>query len=228
MDEKTQEIEKEKQNLKVLEQSEYKKQMDEKTQEIEKENQNLKALEESDNAPQSEIAKSREKIRLLQIEKESLTSAKLNADLKNSDAPQSEIAKSREKIRLLQIEKEALNSAYKFADLKNSAAPQREIEKQQAELRKSEGNFTKARADYNKRFPSERYESNIIEDFEEVEDDEEPEIFDERQRIKSIIKQNEALRSRMVTDRYISENTEQAPERREAAKKKTGNKSSNL
>ena len=57
-------------------------------------------------------------------------------------------------------------------------------------------------------------------DFEEVKDDEEPEIFDERQRIKSIIKQNEALRSRMVADRYISESPEQAPERREAPKKK--------
>ena len=39
--------------------------MDEKTQEIEKENQNLKVLEESDDAPQSEIDKSRAKIRLL-------------------------------------------------------------------------------------------------------------------------------------------------------------------
>ena len=81
MDEKPQEIEKEKQNLKVLEQSEYKKQTDEKTQEIEKENQNLKALEESDNAPQSEIAKSREKIRLLQIEKESLNSAYISLQI---------------------------------------------------------------------------------------------------------------------------------------------------
>ena len=75
------------------------------------------------------------------------------------------------------------------------------------------------RADNNKRFPSERYESNIIEEFEQVENDEKPEKFDERQRIKSIIKQNEALRSRMVTGRYISESLEQAPERREAAKK---------
>ena len=58
-----------------------KKQMDEKTQEIEKENQNLKALEESDNAPQREIAKSREKIRLLQIEKESLNSAYISLQI---------------------------------------------------------------------------------------------------------------------------------------------------
>ena len=42
------------------------------------------------------------------------------------------------------------------------------------------------------------------------------------------IKQNEALRSRMVADRYILESPEQAPERREAPKKKTENKSSNL
>ena len=47
-----------------------------------------------------------------------------------------------------------------------------------------------------------------------------PEIFDERQRIKSIIKQNEALRSRMLSDRYISENQEKTPEVREAAKKR--------
>ena len=50
----------------------FKKMMDEKTQEIEKENENLKALEESDEPPQSEIDKSRAKIRVLQIEKESL------------------------------------------------------------------------------------------------------------------------------------------------------------
>ena len=132
----------------------YKKEMDEKTQEIEKENQNLKALEESD------------------------------------DPPQNEIDKSREKIRLLQIEKESLKSAYNFADLKNSDAPRREIEKQQAKVRASEADFTKAREDYNKRSPSERYESNIVADFEEVDDDEGPETFDERQRIKSIIKHN--------------------------------------
>ena len=64
-----------------------------KKQEIEKESKNLEALEESDDAPQSEIAKSREKIRLLQIEKDSLKSAYIFADLKNSDAPQREIEK---------------------------------------------------------------------------------------------------------------------------------------
>ena len=44
--------------------------MDEKTQEIEKENKNLKALEESDD--RAEIDKTKAKIRVLQIEKESL------------------------------------------------------------------------------------------------------------------------------------------------------------
>ena len=47
--------------------------MDEKTQEIEKENQNLKAPQSD--APQSEIDKSRAKIKLLQMEKESMKSA---------------------------------------------------------------------------------------------------------------------------------------------------------
>ena len=46
--------------------------MDEKTQEIEKEKGNLKSLEESDDPPQSEIDKTKAKIRVLQIEKESL------------------------------------------------------------------------------------------------------------------------------------------------------------
>ena len=65
------------------------------------------------------------------------------------------------------------------------------------------------------------YESNIVErDYQEIEDDdEEPEKFDERQRIKSIIKQNQVLRSRMVIFEYISENPEQAPERREETNK---------
>ena len=62
--------------------------------------------------------------------------------------------------------------------------------------------------------------SLILSPFEEVPDDEDPEIFDERQRIKSIIKQNDALRSRIVTDMYISETQEKAPEIREAAKKR--------
>ena len=108
--------------------------MEEKTKEIEKENQNLKAPEESD------------------------------------DAPQSEIDKSRAKIRHLQIEKESLKPAYNFADLKNSDAPQSEIKKSQAKTKTSEAEFTKERSDYNKRFPSERYESNIVADFEEVEE----------------------------------------------------------
>ena len=43
----------------------FKKLLDEKTQEIVKENKNLKALEESDDPPQSEIGKSRAKIRVL-------------------------------------------------------------------------------------------------------------------------------------------------------------------
>ena len=171
-----------------MQREDFKKLMNEKTQETEKENKNLKALEASD------------------------------------DPPQSEIDKSRAKIRVLQIEKESLKSEYNLADLRNSGAPQKEIEKQQAEVRNFASNFTKARGDYNRRYPSERYESNTRPQFEEVPDDEEPEIFDERQRIKSIIKQNEALRSRMVADRYISENQEKTPEIREAAKKKDSKK----
>ena len=165
-----------------MQREDFKKLMDEKTQEIEKENNNLKVLEESDDA--------------------------------------SEIEKSRAKIRVLQIEKESLKSEYNLADLRNSGAPQKKIEKQQAEVRNFASDFTKARGDYNRRYPSESFESNTRPQFEEVPNDEEPEIFDERQRIKSIIKQNEALRSRMVSDRYISENQEKTPEVREAGKKK--------
>ena len=150
-----------------MQRDDFKKLMDEKTQEIEKENRNLKALEESD------------------------------------DPPQSEIDKSKAKIRVLQIEKESLKSEYNLADLRNSDAAQKEIEKQQAQVRNFASDFAKACGDYNRRYPSERYE-----------------IFDERQRIKSIIKQNEALRSRMVSDRYISENQEKKPEVRESAKKR--------
>ena len=158
--------------------------MDEKTQEIEKENKNLKALEGSD------------------------------------DPAQSEIDKSKAKIRVLQIEKESLKSEYNLADLRNSGATQKEIEKEQAKVRNFASDFTKARGGYNKRYPSERYASNASKQYEEVPDDEEPEIFDERQRIKSIIKQNEALRARINNDRHISENQEKTPEIREAAKKR--------
>ena len=56
--------------------------------------------------------------------------------------------------------------------------------------------------------------------FEEVPDDEEPEIFDERQRIKSINNKNEALRARINIDMSLSENQEKTPEIREAAKKR--------
>ena len=106
----------------------------------------------------------------------------------------------------------------KSEDLRNAGAPQKEIDKQQAQVRNFASDFTKARGDYNRRYPSDKYVSNTRQEFEEVPDDEEPEIFDERKRIKSIIKQNEALRSRMVSDRYILENQEKTPEVREAAK----------
>ena len=161
----------------------FKKMMNEKTQEIEKENENLKAHEES------------------------------------GDPSQSEIGKSKAKIRVLQIEKESLKAEYNLADLRNSGAPQKEIEKQQAQVRSFASDFTKVRGDNNKRYPSDKFISNTREEFEEVPDDEEPEIFDERQRIKSIIKQNEALRSRINADRYISENKEKTAEVRNAAKK---------
>ena len=160
----------------------FKKMMDEKTQEIEKENENLKALEESD------------------------------------DPPQSEIGKSRAKIRVLQIEKESLKAEFNLADLRTSDASQRDIEKQQAQVRIFASDFTKARGDYNRRYPSDKLVSNAVENV--VDDDEEPEIIDERQYVKSIIKQNEALRSRILSDKYISENQEKKPEVREAAKKR--------
>ena len=167
-----------------------KKMMDEKIQEIKKENENLKALEES------------------------------------YDPSQSEISKSKAKIRVLQIEKESLKSEYSLADLRNLGAPQKDIEKQQAQVRNLASDFAKARGDYNKSYPSDKYASNTREEFE-VPDDEEPDIFDERQRIKSIIKQNEALRSRMTADRYISENQERLL-KQETTPKKAGKKSSNL
>ena len=119
-----------------MEREDFKKLMDKKTQEIEKENNNLKALEESNDA--------------------------------------SEIEKSRAKIRVLQIEKEFLKSEYNLADLRNSGAPQKEIEKQQADVRNFASDFTKARGDYNRLYPSERFESNTRPQFEEVPDDEEP------------------------------------------------------
>ena len=172
-----------------MQREDFKKQMDKKTQEIEKENENLKALEESDD--------------------------------------RAEIDKTKAKIRVLQIEKESLKSEYTLADLINSGASQKEIEKQQTQVRTFASDFAIARGAYNRRYPSEKIELKT--QYEEVPDDEEPEIFDERQRIKSIIKQNEALRTRINADRYISENQERSAEIRESAKKKkTGKKSSNL
>ena len=139
--------------------------------------------------------------------------------LKNQMIPQSEIGKSKAKIRVLQIEKESLKSQYNLADLRNSGTLQKDIEKQKAQVRNFASDFAKAHGDYNKSYPSHKYVSNTREEFE-VPDDEEPEIFDERQRIKSIIKQNEALRSRMIADRFISENQEKTTEARNKAKKR--------
>ena len=111
-----------------------------------------------------------------------------------------------------------MKAEYNLSDLRNSGASQRNIEKQQAQVRIFASDFIKARRDYNKRYPSDKYVSNTRE--EEVLDDEEPEIFDERQIIKTIIKQNEALRSRITADRYISENKEKTTEVRNEAKKR--------
>ena len=82
-----------------VQREEFKKMMDEKTQEIEKENENLKALEESDEPPQSEIAKSRAKMQVLQIEKELLKAEFILADLRTSDASQREIEKQQAQVR---------------------------------------------------------------------------------------------------------------------------------
>ena len=141
----------------------------------------------------------------------------LKALEESDEPPQSEIDKTRAKIRVLQIEKESLKAEFNLADLRTSDAPQREIKKQQARVRNFASDFTKARGDYNRRYPSDKLVSNAVEN---VLDDEEPEIFDERQIIKSIIKQNEALRSRINADKYISENQEKSSEVREAAKKR--------
>ena len=111
-----------------------------------------------------------------------------------------------------------MKSQYNLADLINSGTSQKQIEKQQAQVRTFASNFTIARGAYNNRYPSDKFEPKT--QYDEVPDDEEPEIFDERQRIKSIIKQNEALRSRITTDRYISENQEKTAEIRESAKKR--------
>ena len=113
-----------------------------------------------------------------------------------------------------------MKSEYNLADLRNSGAPQKEIVKQQAQVRNFASDFAKARGDYNRHYPSERFVSNTRPQFEEVPDDEELEIFDERQRIKSIIKQNEALRSRINVDKHISENQEKTTEARNEAKKR--------
>ena len=110
-----------------------------------------------------------------------------------------------------------MKAEFNLADLKTSDASQRDIEKQQAKVRNFATDFTKARGDYNRRYPSDKLVSNAVEN---VLDDEEPEIFDERQYIKSIIKQNEALRSRILADKYISENQEKSLEERKAAKKR--------
>ena len=86
------------------------------------------------------------------------------------------------------MEKESMKSAYNFADLKNSGASESEMKKSQAKISVIEADYTKERAKLNKKFSSEMYESNIVDrDYQEIEDDdEEPEKFDERQRIKSI------------------------------------------
>ena len=153
--------------------------------------------------------------RTQEIEKENKN---LKALEESDDPPQSEIDKIKAKIQVLQIEKESLKSEYTLADLRISAASQKEIEKQQGQVRNFASEFTMARGAYNRRYPSDKYEPKT--QYEEVPDDEESEIFDERERIKSIIKQNEALRARIKSDMFISENQEKTPEIRESAKKR--------
>ena len=110
-----------------------------------------------------------------------------------------------------------MKEGFNLAALRTSDATQREIEKQQARVRMSASDFIKARGDYNRRHPSDKLVSNAVEN---VLDDEEPEIIDERQYVRSIIKRNEALRSRIIADKYISENQEKGAEEREEAKKR--------
>ena len=88
----------------------------------------------------------------------------------------------------------------------------------QAKVRIVDADYTKAHVEYNERFLTEKYESNIGEDYQEIEDDEAPEKFDKRQRIKSIIKHNKALKTRILMDVYISENPKETPERGEESK----------
>ena len=116
------------------------------------------------------------------------------------------------------MEKESFKAQYTLADLRNSGASQREIEKQEAKVRTFASDLTKGRVAYNRRYTFDQIEQK--EQLEEVPDDEEPEIFDERQRIRLIIKQNEALKDRINKDRFLSENQEKTPEIREAAKKR--------
>lgn len=114
-------------------------------------------------------------------------------------------------------EKEKLKSAFTLADLRTSDVGQREIEKQQMWLRTSEAEFAKTLADYNKRYPSDKYEVKQV--YEEVPDDQEEEIPDDRKRIKAINRQISELKSRIIKDQIISQNQENGLERRESAKK---------
>ena len=111
-----------------------------------------------------------------------------------------------------------MKAEYTLADLRNSGASQREIGKQEGQVRTFASDLTITRGAYNTHYPSDRIDPKTR--FEEVPDDEEPEIFDERQRIKLIIKQNEALRARINLDMALSENQEKTPEIREAAKER--------
>ena len=126
--------------------------------------------------------------------------------------------KEKIQIRVLQTEKEKLKAEYTLADLRNSGASQREIEKQEAQVRNFASDFTITRGAYNTRYPSDQIELKEL--YEEVPDDEEPEIFNERQRIKLINYQNDALSARINLDMGLSKNQEKTPEIREAAKKR--------
>lgn len=150
-----------------------------------------------------------------EIEKENRN---LEALRESDDPPQGEIEKSRAKIRLLQVEKEKLKSAFTLSDLRTTDVSQKEIEKQQMQLRNSEAEFAKARADYNGRYPSDKYEVKQV--YEEIPDDEEEEIPDDRQRLKAIDKQNGYLIIRINADRAISQDEKNTLEKRESAKER--------
>ena len=128
------------------------------------------------------------------------------------------IVKSRAKIRVLQLKKISLKEQMILADMRDSSASKEAIEKQQTQVRKTDSNYIIDLGAYNNKYPTEKIITETF--YDEVPDDEDPEVINQRQMVLTIVKQNDALRSRIVSDKYTLRSQKETAEEREEVQKR--------